>query len=102
MVLRKIVTALTRTIREFVAFLDFLVQQSLWSYLSKVHAEHVERQGGVNTAVSGASLQGHVQGVLFLGFSIYFFFQGWSSVREFNQSSCMNCFHPTRVELPES
>lgn len=64
---------MTRTIRGFVAFLDFLVQQSLWSYLSKVHAEHVERHGGVNTAVSGASLQGHVQDILFLGFFFFLF-----------------------------
>lgn len=87
MVLRQIVTAATRTIREFVAFFNFLVWQSRWGYLSKVHAEHVERNGGVNVVVSsGVSLQGHLQDILLLG---VFLFWGWSLVGELNQSSVM-------------
>lgn len=80
--------------REFVAFFNFLVWQSRWSYLSKVHAEHVERNGGVNVAVSGGvSLQGHLQDILLLGFSLFLFW-GRSSVGELNQSSLMNFFAP--------
>jgi len=72
----------TRTIREFAAFFPFPAWQARQSYLSKVHAEHVERSGGVNAAVSGGgSLQGHLQGVVLWGFSLSHFWEQ-CSVRE--------------------
>lgn len=62
--------------REFVAFLHFLVWRSRWSNLSKVHAEHVERNEGVNVAVWGGVVSAF-KGIYKIFYSwAYFFFSG--------------------------